>query len=671
MIKRGQELKELLKKYDHAYYVLNKSIINDAEYDRLLEEYTKIEEEYPELKTIDSPTQRVGSEPISKLEKVEHPSPLLSINQKDKTEEGLRKFYKDCGGNGVEILIQPKYDGLTVDNVYNNNLLEYAATRGNGYIGEVITHNIKTIKSVPLRIDFKNYLEVRGEGVVKFDDFINLYSEDYSNPRNLASGTLRNLDSSQVKRADVIFFDIGKCDKEFNTDNERLEYLKELGFKVTPYILVNNEEDLIKVCTSYMNGYIVEKNGFNVLDIPNSNVTDIVCDGLVLKVNDLHLREEIGFTAKGPKWAFAYKFKSLTAETKLLDIEWGVGRTGKITPTGIFEEVNLGGTKITRATLNNIDYIKSLDLKLGDTIIIERANDVIPRVIECNKEKRNGTEIDIEMLNNCPICNSPLVEIYPQHFCENINCLARLKASIEHFASRDAMNIDGLGNSIIDLFVDNGYLKSLKDLYFLSQFKDEIINLEGFGKKKVDKLLKAIENSKTNDFTKVLYALQIKEIGKKSANILAQHYKNIDNLINTTKEELLSIEDIGEITSNEILNYFNNKQNIELINDLKEIGLCFELIENENTTEYLKGQTFVVTGSFGEYKRKYFEEKITQNGGKVSSSVSKKTTVVLVGEDAGSKETKARELIAKGEKIILLESYEEFINYLQKHSIDN
>lgn len=780
IIEYAKELKKKIKEYDHAYYVLNKPIVSDAEYDRLYKEYENLEKLYPELKKMpDSPTQRVGAEPLSKLEKMNHKTPLLSIDQKAKTVEALTKFYQDCGGDGVELLIQPKADGLTgnvgyapptseefvrymgssvdIEQLENGSYLIYGATRGNGYIGELITENIKTIKSVPLHIPFDGHLEVRGEIVIGYKSFLSNFGEEYSNPRNLASGTIRQLNSRLVaeRKPDIVFFDIGQCNKEFTKDTERLEFLRSLGFKVMPTKIVNNLKDLIDTCLSYFDGQIKIIDGFNVLDI--DGYPDMVCDGLVIKVNDLALREDLGMTAKGPKWAFAYKFKSLSSKTILRDIVYQVGRTGKITPVGIFDEVNLGGTRVTKATLNNIDYIKCLGptppdveeivtdgfsgtisfelenkkhivkrivkyvstdnkhimfmvetkknerfmfpnrselnmafskqlkfpniefkeksidpslfyLKIGDSITIERSNDVIPRVIGINYLERDKENVkDIKFPTLCPTCNSELEEIYPQHFCPNIDCPDRLKGSLQHFVQRDAMDIVGLGTSIIDLFVEKGYLRSLKDIYTLHRYKDEILQLEGFGEKKVEKLLEAIEESKNREFWRVLYGLGIREVGKSMAKNLAKHFKSMEKLIEATDEELRKVEDVGDVTIKEIRHFFSNEKNLEIIDFLESQGIKM-YDDTISTSNCLEGLTFVITGTMykdgNKIPRDVVQKIIEENGGKVSGSVSKKTSVVIIGEDAGSKESKARELVKKGVPIVLLEGYEEFEKFL-------
>jgi len=778
MIEYGKKLKEEIKKYDHAYYVLKQPLISDAEYDRLLREYENLEKLYPELKTPDSPTQRVGAEPLSKLEKFNHKTPLLSIDQKSKTVEALKKFYKDCGGDGVELLIQPKADGLTGNINYaparsnefkhfigtvpvdeDGSYLVNAATRGNGYTGELITENVRTIKSVPLKIPFGGHLEVRGEIIISYDAFVKNFSNEFSNPRNLAAGTIRQLDPKLVaeRKPDIVFFDVGQCDKVFQKDTERLEFLKEQGFLVIPTIVVNNLQDLIDVCVSRFDGKIAIKDGFNVLDMPG--YPDMTCDGLVIKVNDLALREELGMTAKGPKWAFAFKFKSLSADTILRDVLYQVGRTGKLTPVAVFDEVNLGGTKVSKATLNNEDYMRTLGptppeveeirldgrkgtitfdlngktyeikrlvrysgsdkkmvmylvetdsgesvffperaeldtafmrrlkfptvafeekevepsffhLKLGDSITIERSNDVIPRVIGINYKERAKNKVkDIAFPSVCPTCGSELEVLYPQHFCPNIDCSDRLKGSLLHFAQRDAMDIAGLGASLIDLFVEKGFLSSIKDIYMLHKHKDALLKLEGFGEKKVTNLLNAIEESKSREFWRVLYALGIREVGKSMAKTLASHFKSIENLIVATDEELRQVEDVGDATIQEIRSFFANPKNLEIIDFLESQGIKME-DDSRPASDVLAGKTFVITGTL--YKdgqkipRNEVQKIIEENGGKVSGSVSKKTSVVIIGEDAGSKEKKARDLVEKGTPIILLEGYEAFEEFLNQ-----
>ncbi|QUH22076.1 NAD-dependent DNA ligase LigA [Alkaliphilus sp. B6464] len=797
----GIELKEKIKTYDHAYYVENKQLVSDAEYDRFMEQYIELEKKHPELKTSDSPTQRVGSDPLSNVPKKTHTTPLLSIENKGKTERDIRKWYEDCGGNGTKILIQPKFDGATVNVSYEDQIYVDAVKRGNGYIGDLITENVKTIRSVPMAISYNEQLEVRGEGIMYCTPFFEKYSKqnggDYSNPRNLASGTLGLLDPKLVaeRKPDIVFFDIGVCKEEFQYDEDRLEWLKSLGFKVTPYKTVDNIDDLLATCMSYFDGKIAEKNGFNILNT-DGNVTDILCDGLVLKVSELSKRDELGMTARGPKWAFAFKFKSLTVETVVEDVVIQVGRTGKHTPVGCVNGF-IGGTHIQRVTLNNLGYIRTLPpapyddidsivfkthdgeygeidlefypapdksdkflekhrflvtdtgkysidsiddllevtnklvviikgeemvvdsieklrtidlskeiykinlgdktfilrkseilevafelyvngdsktvevilpeeyfhLKLNDTVVLERSNDVIPRIIGIRYEKRTGNEKDIVWPENCPTCGEPLEELYPLHFCNSLNCPDRLKGSLLHFASRDAMNIDGLGTSIVELFVDRGYLKDLTDIYILSMYEEEILSIKGFGKRKLTKLYNAIEDTKNRELHQLIYSLGIREVGRTMSKTLAKHFKVLDILMKATYDELVQIKDIGDVAATEIVHFFKSPSNIALINQLKLIGLNMQDNTKEDS-DIFKGKIFVITGTLKE-SRNYYKDIIEKNGGKVSGSVSKKTTIVLIGEDAGSKEATARQLVEEGYPIKLVEGHDDFIKLLQ------
>lgn len=678
-LKRAYELREELRKASIMYYN-TKPIMTDQEYDLLYDEYVYLEQKYPELKDATSPTNLVGATVVSSLKKVNHLSPLLSINNKSKTKDELVKWYRGLGGDGVEILIEPKYDGITIDTIFKEKSLVLGATRGDGYVGEDITHNVR-VMDTPKAIDYDGLLEVRGEGIIHMEDFINEFSNEYSNPRNLVAGTLIQLDNSLciAKKPDVIFYDIGKCDKSFIKDTEQLDFLNSLGFKTTPYILVNNEKDLVEICESRMNGLIPMENGFNVLRT-NEKVTDIMCDGLVLKVNDLSLREKLGFTAKGPRWGFAWKFKSITAKTTLKEVKNNTTRTGRIAPVAVFDTVLIGGVKVSNATLNNYAFINSLPLvneegeilqyeyglKIGDEILVARNNDVIPAIVGILK--RNPNAIDIEEPKFCQTCGSPIFKEGAFHFCENINCMSRLKGSLELFVSRDAMNILGFGSKDIDFFVDNGYIKNITEIYQLEKYKNDIITHKGYGIRKVEKILKAIEESKNQSFEKVLCSLGIPNVGKVTSKVLTRKFKNIEMLIEATIDDLVQIEDIGEETAKNIYNYFKDENNLTMIHNLKEIGLQFEILEDNTSSNRLEGKTFVITGTLSR-PRNFFNEIIEGNGGKCSSSVSKKTYAVIIGEDAGSKETKARDLVSKGANIRLIEGYDEFVILMKEFNI--
>lgn len=671
-LERGNELKELLRKYDIQYYTHGVSEISDAQYDRLYDEYVALEQKYPELLTSDSPTQRVGGEPLSQFEKVTHRTPLLSINQKGQSIEALSKWYYDMGGDSVSFIVQPKFDGITINDYYEDGVLVEAASRGNGIVGELLTENVKTIRSTPLRLNEKQTLEVRGEALMSYHRFKEHYSHEYSNPRNMVAGTMRQLDPRLVaeRKPDIIYYDLGQNQLNCQTDSEQLECLKQLGFKVAPYVVVRSLEELINVCESKLNGWIQATGGFNILTREDEQVTDFMCDGLVIKVNELDKRKEIGMTSKGPKFMFAYKFTALNEATTLRKVEWQVGRTGRLTPVALFDEVSLGGTTITRATLNNIEYIRSLNLSLNSRIVIERANDVIPRIIGLDHIQTREVKPKIEAPEQCPVCGGDVTFISPQHFCLSPVCQARVKGNIQHFVSRDAMNIMSLGESIVEIIVDNGWVKTPSDLYKLSDYQNELLALDGFGKKKVEKLLDSIEQSKTVEAWRVLYALSIPNVGRSMSKSLISTFNSIDNLSTASEDALMGVEDVGEVTAKEIMEFFNNPLNQAELQGLKEAGLNFEAeVNNTSEEKVFEGMTFVVTGTLQE-KRSFYQTIIESLGGKVSGSVSKKTNVVLIGDDAGSKEKKARELIEKGEPILILEGHEEFVSYCQSKQIE-
>lgn len=749
ILQRGKQLKEELNSYDEIYFQSNESITSDSEFDRKFNEYKEIEKKFPELKDENSPTVKIGAEIVSSLEKINHPVPLLSIDNKSQKIGELLKWYKDIGY--PQLLCQPKFDGLTIDSNYDKSKKLYDATRGNGYIGEIVSHNVKRVKSSLSEIEYNGYLELRGEGIIPFDIFKKKYMktdknpDGYSNPRNMASGNFSRLDNTEFKDSDVIYYDIGKFtdNEKYKLDTERLDFLKSQGFKVSPYILINTAEELEKVCSSYMNNLIQEDEGFNVLKI--KDFTQVVCDGLVIKVNDLELREQLGTTSKGPKWAFAYKFKPLQAETVIHDITIGVGRTGRISPVANFHPIKLGGVTIKTATLNNFDFIEKLgeayldydslnvkdnnlymtlkgktfkietilkvfndkgdlfcyvlnndysmpfnmeleelleqdlDLELmentipklkfeiGDTLVVERSNDVIPKVIGIrfvDRFKLTKIYKNITPPTTCPDCKSPIYQEGILHFCRNLNCPSQLKRAIEHFASRDALNIMTLGEKIIDTFVEKGFIKSLIDIYSLDKHYDDLIKLDKFGKKKVDNLLNAVQSTKEVPFQRVLYSLGIEGIGKSTSKTLVEEYSTMEDLMKATKEDLIKIQDIGDITAQGIIDFFANEENKKLINSLKEVGLQFETEKKENASNKFEGCTFVITGTL-KNSRDFYSTLVEQNGGKTSGSVSKKTTYVVVGIDAGSKETKALELIAKNAPIKMIYGHEEFMKLME------
>ena len=681
--KRAYELREKIAYYDQLYYEEGISEISDAEYDRLYKEYEEIEKQYPELKDANSPTMRVGGlVQETLLPKFTHKSPLLSIDRKAKEVSELKDFYEKAGGEGTQVIIEPKFDGITCNINYEDELFANAATRGNGYIGDLITGNFVVTDTVYPKTIKEKELEVRGEAVIPYTYFKQHLEDDYSNPRNAVSGILRQLESSNVagKGVCTIFYDIGKTSMQMSQeDSKNVEKLKEMGFQTSPYYLANTWDELWNLVRTKCLGAIQSIDGFNVLKV--DGCPDAVCDGLVIKVNDTKKRLEIGMSEKGPKWAFAYKFKPLQAETVIDYVDWQVGKTGKVTPVANFKEISLGGTKITRATLNNYDYMTSLptvdengelnlektaSVEKGDTIIVERSNDVIPRIVAIKSKASNSSlqlsddeKVKKETFKEpeiCPICGQKLVKVGPLHFCRNYACPQQVKRRLEHFASRDAMNIVGLGESACDQLFERCQINSLEQIYNLKE--DDLAKIDAYKDKKTTKLLKAIQASKKPELWRFIYALSIDNVGKKTAKDLAKRYQTIDNFKNATKEELLGIEDIGDIVADSIIEYLEKHEQ-----DMESLLAYVTPQAVETVGDKFAGKTFVITGTL-ENPRDYYVKLIEQNGGKVSNSVSKKTDVVLVGVDAGSKETKARALQKDGAPIIILDTNEQVNEYL-------
>lgn len=644
--KRIEELVNILNKASHEYYVLDSPSITDQEYDDYYSELLRLEEKYPELKREDSPTLRVGGEAISKFEKVTHKTPMLSFDDifnEDEIrafDERIRKTIKH-----PTYTVEPKMDGLSGSLIYEKGLLVRVATRGNGVVGENITLNAKTIKSIPLRLTKPIDIEVRGEIYMSKASFAKANMERelnneplFANPRNAAAGSVRQLDSKITAKRGLDFmayFIPNPRDYGIKEQSESLAYLKELGF-VTNYKLnttAGNVDEIIKD---------IEKLASIRKDLPYE------IDGVVLKVNNLDDEEELGYTARVPRWGIAYKFPAEEVLTTLKEIKFTVGRTGKITPNAIFSPVHVAGSLISKATLHNEDYCIAKDVRVGDTISIRKAGDVIPEVVRVLKERRNGTEKEFTMIENCPICNTRLVrkEKEADYYCPNNLCPARKIENIIHFAEREAMNIDGMGESVIEDLYNEGFITDITDIYDIHKYEDELMNLEGYGTKKISNLKTAIERSKSNSLERLLYGLGIRNVGAKTAKLLARYYKTLDNLMNASTEELTDINDIGSIIATSIKEYFNDINNQNIINKLKEYGVNTIYINN---TEYeekeeFKNKTFVLTGSLINITRDEASKIIEDLGGKVSSSVSSKTSVVIVGDSPGSKYDKALSL---------------------------
>lgn len=657
--KRAEELRPLLQYYTKKYFD-DEQVVSDYEYDMLMRELKQIEKEYPELITEDSPTQRVGTGAIKKgFEKVTHEVPLQSL-QDVFTFEEVEEFDQRMQKAAIEFsrpldyVVETKIDGLSSAIEYRNGKLYRGATRGNGIVGEDVTQNISTIKHVPKELKEPISITVRGEVFIGKTDFDKLNEdrlleeqEQFANARNAAAGSLRQLDSkiTASRPLDIYVFNVQKCDDiTFKTHYESLLYLERLGFNVNPVkILCKNMQEVRDAI--YKIGEM--RNGL-----------DFGIDGAVVKVNDLELREKVGTTYKTPRWAVAYKYPPEKKETLLKDIVCQVGRTGAITPMAILNPVYVAGSKISKTTLHNEDYIKQNDIRIGDRVIIQKAGDVIPEVVGVNKDKRDGTEKIFEMPRICPVCGAEAVREEGEAVvrCIGIECPAKLYRSIIHFASKDAMDIDGLGEAIIGELIERKLISNIADIYKLTI--DDVASLKKNGKKFAQNLINAIEESKKRDLYRVINSLGIRHVGVKLAKTLARYFKDMDKLIVATYEELRMIEDVGEITANTIYEFFRQDQTIDLINKLKQANVNMKAEIQENEDEKFAGKTFVLTGSLEHYSREEASEIIEKMGGKTSSSVSKKTDYVLAGEDAGSKLKKAQEL---GITII---SEEEFITML-------
>lgn len=628
---RMNELIELINKANYEYYALDRPTITDQEYDRYMQELIKIEEKHPDWIRDDSPTRRVGGEVIEEFKKIVHEKPMLSLSNVFNEEE-IRLF-----DNRIKKEVIPNYvcelkiDGLSVSLLYKNGKLVRGATRGDGIAGEDITHNVKTIKTIPLVLPKPIDIEVRGEIYMSKKSFNKLNEirkangeELLANPRNAAAGSVRQLDSKIAASRNLACFIYHLPNPEefgIKTHYESLQFMKDLGFDINPNIeLLKDIDEVLK----YIAKWTEKRN-----DLPYE------IDGIVIKTNDFSQQAKLGFTSKYPKWATAYKFPALEVLTKLKDIKFTVGRTGQVTPNAVLEPVRLMGSVISRATLHNEDYVLTKHIKIGDIVAIRKAGDVIPEVVSVKKDRRTGDEQDFKMITECPICGSKLVKKDTSYYCVNDDCDKKKIENLIHFVSRDAMYIDGFGDRIIEDFYNMGYLNNIIDFYELYKYKEELMELEGFGSKSINNLLDSIENSKQNSLERLLFGLGIRYVGNKTAKILAKYYGNIDNLMQASYEELLDIKDIGEVIARSVVDYFaNNKQ---LIFSLKEHGINMSYLGKITVNDNFNKKTFVLTGTLSNITRNEAKEKIEELGGNVSGSVSKKTDVVIVGENPGSK----------------------------------
>ena len=643
-IERMNELIKILDEAAYNYYVLDDPKITDQEYDAYYRELETIEKTHPEWVLDTSPTKKVGGEVIDEFKKVEHTIPMMSLGDVFNEEE-IIDFLKRIENSGVHsnYVCELKIDGLSVSLHYEKGILVRAATRGNGVIGEDITHNVKTIKSIPLKLKQPLDIEVRGEIYMSKDTLEKLNKERIAkgekplqNPRNAAAGSIRQLDSkiAAKRNLDAFLYHLpNPLDYNIKTHHEALEFMKSLGFKTNP----NNK--IVKNIDEVMN-YIHEKG-----NIRKALPYDI--DGVVIKVDNIIDQQSLGFTARTPRWAIAYKFPAEEVFTKLNDIIFTVGRTGKITPNAILDPVQLMGSTISRATLHNEDYVISKGLMIHDTVSIRKAGDVIPEVVEAKIERRTGKEIPFKMITNCPICSTKLIKKEDQvdYFCPNSNCPARHIESFIHFVSRPAMNIDGLGDRLMEDLYNFKFISTIPDIYKLKDKKDTLTKLEGYGEKSVTNLLNAIEVSKSNSLERLLFGLGIKNVGKEKAKILAKTYKTMDNLSKATYDELVDIPDIGPIIARNIVDYFASEDNLKIIEELKDLGLNMNYIGEElNVKEDFQDKSFVLTGTLTKLTRDEAKALIENAGGKTVGSVSKKTYAVIVGDSPGSKYDKAKEL---------------------------
>jgi DNA ligase (NAD+) len=662
IIERVEELRRQIREHDYRYYVLAEPIISDFEYDMLMRELIELERQYPELVTPDSPTQRVGGAPTKEFPTVTHPVPMLSLNNAFTIEE-IRDFDRRVAelleGEKYRYVAELKFDGVAVRLKYENGILVLGATRGDGVQGDDITNNIKTIRSIPLRLinpdeKFLN-IEVRGEVYMNKVDFEKLNEERerlgekiFANPRNATAGTLKLQDPKLVAQRPLRFFAYYLMAEgvELESHYENLQILKRLGFPVCEHV---------KLCES-----IDEVIEFWRYWEERRDELSYEIDGIVVKVDSIRQQEILGAIAKSPRWAIAFKFTPRQAQTKLIGITLQVGRVGTITPVAELQPVPLGGVIITRATLHNEDYIKEKDIRVGDTVIVERSGEVIPKIVGVILEKRPPDAVPFVFPKNCPVCGGPIERPAGEanYYCENPECPAQVRARIEHFASRGAMDIEGLGEAIVDKLVTLGFLKNYADIYDLHKHKAKLVRIEGFGEKSVQNLLNSIENSKKQPFHRVLYALGIRYVGSETAKLLADAFGSIDKLMNASVEQISSVYGIGPRIAESVYKFFHDERNLELIKRLKEAGLNFEVKPEEKAKKKLAGKTFVFTGTLKNFTREEAKEKVEELGGKVSNSVSRKTDYVVVGENPGSKYDKARQL---GVKIITEEEFLELI----------
>ncbi|MHB8170208.1 MAG: NAD-dependent DNA ligase LigA [Thermincolia bacterium] len=642
--KKINELRESINYHNYQYYVLDRPEITDTQYDQLMRELEHLEQAYPDLITSDSPTQRVGGQPLMGFGTVRHRMPMLSLGNAF-NEQDLRDFDRrvksGLGNEEVEYVVELKIDGLAVSLTYEEGLFIQGATRGDGETGEDITQNLKTIKALPLRLRTDvAALDVRGEAYMPKKEFSRLNEEreeagemTFANPRNAAAGSLRQLDSkvTAARSLSTFLYGIGYIEGvEIKTHSQSLELLRELGLPVNPHFKTfSSIEGVIESCHNWTE---------------HRHNLPYEIDGLVIKVNSLRQQQELGFTAKSPRWAIAYKFPAEQAVTQVKDIIVRVGRTGVLTPTAELVPVTVAGSTVSRATLHNEDIIREKDIRIGDTVIIHKAGDVIPEVVEVIKEKRTGRECVFDMPKICPECGTATVRLEGEAAvrCTGLACPAQLREAFIHFVSRDAMNIEGLGPAVVTQLLEAGLIKDVADFYYLDI--DELIKLERMGQKSAQNLQEAIEKSKENSLAQLIFALGIRHVGSRAGKLLAKHFGSLDKLMDAPYEEIITVPEIGTKMAESTVQFFKQDDNLRVVEKLKAAGVRMEEEQGEKEEQTLTGLVFVVTGTLEGFGRKEAQEVIEARGGKVSSSVSKKTNYVVVGADPGSKYDKAKEL---------------------------
>lgn len=645
--KRVKELTDLLEKYNYEYYVLDNPSVSDAEFDRLMQELMLIEEQHPELKSNVSPTQRVGGQVVSEFKKIPHKRMMLSLANafnEDDLYDFDRKLREATGLKNIKYMAELKIDGLGMSLIYHNKLL-YAVTRGDGVVGEDVTSNVITIHSIPLQINLDADFEIRGEVYMPKKSLQELNQKRkenheplFANARNAAAGSIRNLDSKVAasrKLEAFWYYFVNASDFNIRFHSDALNYCDKLGFRTNKERrLCNGIEEVL----DYIKEYTKKRSSL-----------DYDIDGIVIKVDDMSLYDKLGYTSKTPRWAIAYKFPPEEVLTKLEDIIFTVGRTGKITPNAVLSPVRVAGSLVQRATLHNEDFIKDKSLMIGDYVYLRKAGDVIPEVVKVDKTRRDGSQKPFEMITNCPVCHQPLSKVDAMHYCLNPNCDAKHIEGMIHFASRNAMDIEGMGEKVVEQFFNQNFFHSIDEIYELYQYRQDIISLDGWQSKSVDKLIDAIEKSKSNSLERLLFGLGIKEVGEKMAKTLASKFLSLDALIAASEEDLLEINDVGPVAASNIVKFFKNEKNMQMIEKLRQKEINFNYLGSTSiaSNSFFSGKRVVLTGGLNSMARNEATRILEDLGAKVTSSVSRSTDIVIAGSDAGSKLDKARELNIK------------------------